>query len=588
MSTNIRIYLKKMVYGLLALLLVSCTDSDLGETINGGDSSKQLCAISEIGTQTVSFNLKYDVPEGYRVAFEVYKENPVEINAGMIIKKVDVSPILTGVTNGKGEYDLSRSLSEQVKEVYVYSSYIGVPPLLYGKIENGTVVPEEIEFSESAETKAISRASNNFPFYTLGGWNSLGKPDYVSKTEKISSSVLQAVNKAFPEWKKANPEYNNRTDIYVEKDAEIWISMLHSGSLFDNVLGYFTYEGDIKNVDPNSIHEIIAFPRANIVRLFSSGLKAGDAVQLKYYNSKTGKYQTTFPKGTSIGWVIRTDGYSLLRRSVNEGLFRFYSYPEWNPESGNKNHTVLFKKDNFVVVGFEDLPNEWINYMKGDGDCNDLMFHVSSYPEDAISYEIPEIPDGGGDIDGTEEVDGIQPLSEILDLPDDDPFWSDLFVASKSTYTRKVSDNDAPESYGSVIGVKDELIIANSKTMESLIVDQGPSIYRAFVKTTIRKIATKADPPKKKKFVKTTIRGMIVYIEVDDYDDEYMGMNAFSLQRDVRGTLIQKINSAREQLQNNIPVRIIVEMEFEPVPEKEFIEILPVGPYSPFCSFNGE
>ena len=226
--------------------------------------------------------------------------------------------------------------------------------------------------------------------------------------------------------------------------------------------------------------------------------------------------------------------------------------------------------------------------MKGDGDCNDLMFHVSSYPEDAISYEIPEIPDGGGDIDGTEEVDGIQPLSEILDLPDDDPFWSDLFVASKSTYTRKVSDNDAPESYGSVIGVKDELIIANSKTMESLIVDQGPSIYRAFVKTTIRKIATKADPPKKKKFVKTTIRGMIVYIEVDDYDDEYMGMNAFSLQRDVRGTLIQKINSAREQLQNNIPVRIIVEMEFEPVPEKEFIEILPVGPYSPFCSFNGE
>ena len=173
--------------------------------------------------------------------------------------------------------------------------------------------------------------------------------------------------------------------------------MLHSGSLFDNVLGYFSYKGDIKDVDPASIKEIIAFPRASIVRLLSSGLKAGEAVQLKYYNPETGQLENTFPQGTSIGWVLRSDGYNLLNRTVSDGKFRFYSYPEWNPESGNKSHTVLFKKDNFVVVGFEDLPNERINLLKGDGDCNDLMFHVSSYPADAITYDIPEIPDGSGE-----------------------------------------------------------------------------------------------------------------------------------------------------------------------------------------------
>lgn len=574
---NTKCILQNSLWNLVLLLLVSCSDTDLKE-IGTGDSYGRQNAIAEIGAQPVMFNLKYDVPDGYRVSFEVYGENPLETQGGLLVKKSNLSPIFTGITNGRGEYMLSRLLPEQAGDLYVYSSYIGVPSLLYGRIANGTADFKEVEQSrDDAETKALLGWSDNFPYLKLGGWNSLGKPDYITKKEDVSSSILKAINQAFPEWKSAAPEYRKRTDIYVQKDAQIWVSMLHSGSLFDNVLGYFSYKGDIKDVDPASIKEIIAFPRASIVRLLSSGLKAGEAVQLKYYNPETGQLENTFPQGTSIGWVLRSDGYNLLNRTVSDGKFRFYSYPEWNPESGNKSHTVLFKKDNFVVVGFEDLPNERINLLKGDGDCNDLMFHVSSYPADAITYDIPEIPDGSGATEETEDVDAIQQLSEVMDLPSDDPdFWNDLWIASKSTLNWNVSDQEDLDSYGSIVGLKEELIVANSRTMNSLIVEQpvNAASSRIFVKTTIRRTKT-ATTEKKRIFVKTTVRGMTVEVEMEV--DAY----AMSIRKNTANEeILRKILSLRNKIDANEPIRITVEMEFDPIPWEQFEDLVP-GPYSP-------
>lgn len=574
---NTKCILQNSLWNLVLLLLVSCSDTDLKE-IGTDDSYGRQNAIAEIGAQPVMFNLKYDVPDGYRVSFEVYGENPLETQGGLLVKKSNLSPIFTGITNGRGEYMLSRLLPEQAGDLYVYSSYIGVPSLLYGRIANGTADFKEVEQSrDDAETKALLGWSDNFPYLKLGGWNSLGKPDYITKKENVSSSILKAINQAFPEWKSAAPEYRKRTDIYVQKDAQIWVSMLHSGSLFDNVLGYFSYKGDIKDVDPASIKEIIAFPRASIVRLLSSGLKAGEAVQLKYYNPETGQLENTFPQGTSIGWVLRSDGYNLLNRTVSDGKFRFYSYPEWNPESGNKSHTVLFKKDNFVVVGFEDLPNERINLLKGDGDCNDLMFHVSSYPADAITYDIPEIPDGSGVTEETEDVDAIQQLSEVMDLPSDDPdFWDDLWIASKSTLNWNVSDQENLDSYGSIVGLKEELIVANSRTMNSLIVEQpvNAASSRIFVKTTIRRTKT-ATTEKKRIFVKTTVRGMTVEVEMEV--DAY----AMSIRKNTANEeILRKILSLRNKIDANEPIRITVEMEFDPIPWEQFEDLVP-GPYSP-------
>ena len=111
--------------------------------------------------------------------------------------------------------------------------------------------------------------------------------------------------------------------------------------------------------------------------------------------------------------------------------------------------------------------------------------------------------------------------------------------------------------------------------MNSLIVDQ-PATYanRIFVKTTIRK--TKSDG-KKRIFVKTTVRGMTVEIEMDV---DAKAVNLMAMKSEAAEQIIRTINSVKGRIMDNEPVRILVEMEFDPVPGHVFEELSP-GPYSP-------
>ena len=67
---NTQCILQNSLWSLVLLLLISCSDTDLNK-IGTDDSYARQNAIAEIGAQPVMFNLKYDVPDGYRVSFEV-------------------------------------------------------------------------------------------------------------------------------------------------------------------------------------------------------------------------------------------------------------------------------------------------------------------------------------------------------------------------------------------------------------------------------------------------------------------------------------------------------------------------------------
>lgn len=585
MDTVIYNYFKKMSVAMLSIVLVSCSETELKEDIST-DHLGGIGAVQEVNAQVVQFDLSYDVPEGYKVAFEIYVENPFKEEGGMLVKKEDCSPILTGITDGKGRYQMSRMISEKVKDLYVYSSYAGVPALLYGEIINGVVAPYAVELTnENKNSNVETKATSVYPYKALGGWNYLGKPDYIFQSEKICSKLLRTINNSFPEWRKANADYVQCADIHINASTELYVSMVSSGSLFDNVLGYFTYEGDISKVDPNTIKEYVAFPRANIIQLLPSGLKAGEMVKLKYYD-ETGASFDQFPAGVSIGWILRSNGYNIFNRTIGQGFFRFYSYSEWNPEKTNKDHTVVFAQDKNVIIGFEDLPNEWMGLLKGDGDCNDVMFKVTAQNPDAISYGMKEIEEPEDeDIIITEEVDGIQPLANLISIPENDGFWEDLLVATSSTLIRSASSTNS-NIYPDIIGVHEEFIIANSATMKSLIVVDG-SKYRTFVKTTIRKIdeeeaATRAE--EKKPFVKTTIRRCS--IDMDDAVEYSMRSSSTTVngipQNEVAEAIIDYINASKDKLDDNKTIRVIVDMEFDPVPENIFLNELPLAPYTLF------
>ena len=87
--------------------MYSCISEDIDNV--GGNSEQINLAVSN--EQTVDFKIGYNVPEGYRVAFDVYAENPFEVTADGFGKKSEVSPIVVAMTDEKGQYNISRVIS---------------------------------------------------------------------------------------------------------------------------------------------------------------------------------------------------------------------------------------------------------------------------------------------------------------------------------------------------------------------------------------------------------------------------------------------------------------------------------------------
>ena len=543
--------------------MFSCISEDIND-MKGDLKPTNLVASNE---QTVDFQIGYDVPQGYRVAFDVYAENPFEVTADGFGKKFGVSPIIVAMTDENGQYNISRIISGGVKEVYVTSNSIGAPALLHGTIQNGTVKPIEIDMSTLLQEQSVADSRAAFKVNYLGSWNFWGRPNYIDKSKSfnIGNSEMRSISKALPEWRKVKEDYTTADFIFVEKEAEVWVSLLSEKSLFSNALGYFCYtEGMTKN----NISEIIAFPHAKIALLKEHGLQKGEYVKLKYMNPVTKKLQDKFPAGTRIGWVLHRSGFQSLTSKVNNGTYQFYSNNEWNPEKNKKNHTAIFTTDKGnLIIGFEDVYNE---ALLADGDCNDVVFHVASYPQDAIKAKT-EIP-GVSEDEIEEEVDVIQPLNEIIDVPKFDALANDIKVASKSTLV--VKD-------GYVVGVKDILFLANTKSMNNLVTrtyTNSEMERKVVVRTTVKFArAAEKENSKGRTVVRTTVKNTTW--EVEERDSRAL---FYYDGNDVTELLQEVVEHYRSKLADDACIKLEIEMSFEPVEYEEFINSINLPPYSPF------
>lgn len=543
--------------------MFSCISEDINDV--KGDSEPMNLVVSN--EQTVDFKIGYDVPQGYRVAFDVYAENPFEITADGFGKKPGVSPIVVAMTDENGQYNISRVISGGVKEVYVTSNSIGAPALLHGTIQNGTVEPVELEMNTLLQEQPTTDSRAAFKVNYLGSWNFWGRPNYIDKSKSfnIGNSEMRSISKALPEWRKVKDDYATADFIFVEKEAEVWVSLLSEKSLFSNALGYFCYT---EGMSKNNISEIIAFPHAKIALLKEMGLQKGEYVKLKYMNPVTKKLQDKFPAGTRIGWVLHRSGFQSLTSKVNNGTYQFYSNNEWNPERNKKNHTAIFTTDKGnLIIGFEDVYNE---ALLTDGDCNDIVVHVASYPHDAIKAKT-EIP-GVSEDEIEEEVDVIQPLNEIIDVPKFDALAKDIKVASKSTLV--VKD-------GYVVGVKDILFLANTKTMNNLVTQtytNSEMERKVVVRTTVKFArASEKETSKGRTVVRTTVKNTTW--EVEERDSRAL---FYYNGNDVTELLQEVVDHYRSKLADGACIKLEIEMSFEPVEYEEFINSINLPPYSPF------
>lgn len=560
-----------------AALLFSCASEDVSEEESSASLELLTDFLKSSNEQSVEFDIEYDVVDDYRVVFDVYAENPFEVTSEGFSKK-NVQPIISAMTNGDGVYHVNRVISNGVKEIYVVSNSVGVPALLHGYIQNGMVKPQEVDMSSwvDEDNATASRAASSLTY--LGTWNSWGRPNYIdaSKSCDITKDDLRSITAALPEWQKVEEEYTKSDYIYVKQEAEVWISLLSAKSLFNNALGYYCYT---EGMSKDDIKEVIALPRTNISWFSFNGLKYGEYVKLKYLNPTTGALEDKFPAGARIGWVLHRSGFYCAKNTVNEGTYQFYSNEDWNPESTRKHHTAIFTTNKGdVIVGFEDMYND---SFFGDNDCNDIVFHVDAYPENAVvtSAEIPDVPQDSVE----EEVDVVQPLSLIVDVPEDDELANDLYVASKSVLN--VVD-------GNVVGVNDVLYIASAATMNDVVTQtysEDEQERKVVVRTTVKFLLPRSDSEgeteekKGRTVVRTTVKNTTWAVETRLDSRSVWGDFA-----SVDELILATIDEHRAKLANGEVIKLEIIMELEGVAYDNFVECIDVPPYSPFIENSAE
>lgn len=265
------------------------------------------------------------------------------------------------------------------------------------------------------------------------GWDAQGVPNNLADPFPISAGVMADINQALPEYRDVrvtHPDYianDDRVRMTLTEEADIWMTFVHEGAGFRNVLGVFFY--DAAN-PPTSIaqvaHEVV-FPNASYLGS-GGGLHTGDTV-----------YLGRRPAGTSVGVWLQADGWN--GSAIRPPGQRFYSLSSLNPENTAelRRHMVLLSLDGAgqMVLGIEDIGR---TVPSCDQDFNDAMFIVRTNPVTAIDLAAITTLPGEADTDG----DGV---ADYLDAYPSDPERASVqFTPSASGWEMLAFEDQWPEA----------------------------------------------------------------------------------------------------------------------------------------------
>ena len=172
-----------LLCNVLVLLVASGCTRDVYDPNGGGDEDKPN-SFDFATTSTIQLNVKYDVPKGYKVLFNVYFEDPFMTDEdGQTVLRTDINPKITRMTDENGEYSAKEIVAaDHGSDVYIYTSYVGVPGLVQTTITDN-VINADIEWQltdNAPETRAASFTWNAPQgFGVLGTWQANGRPYYL-------------------------------------------------------------------------------------------------------------------------------------------------------------------------------------------------------------------------------------------------------------------------------------------------------------------------------------------------------------------------------------------------------------------------
>jgi LruC domain-containing protein len=383
----------------LTLSFSSCNDKITDFSPNDSSLNFDFKTIKEVNVSISTLNNNNEPLPGVYV--EIYSQNPLDENGGLIANRTDFL-LQKGLTDATGLLSSTIAPATTVDSLVVLVNQIGLQSYHSVKLTSNNIkltiggnnAQSKVKYKAVASTSAIiPPVSNVDDFFVLGGWNKSGVPNYLLADDLISNDFLVDVNASLPErveLSTSHPEYLNSSDngnLVLDKDAEVWVTFVHEGAGYLNTLAYYTYpNGNAPKKSKDITDKTIIFPNASFSGS-GGGMNSGNKVQLFYYNPTKKSYTNIFPAGTTVSWIIRSNGWT--GSAVGTGYNNFYSDKNLNPEKNTENqkHNVVLKdlSRQIYLVGFEDLNRETGN---SDNDFNDVVIYATVTPFDAVNESL--------------------------------------------------------------------------------------------------------------------------------------------------------------------------------------------------------
>ena len=433
--------------------------------------------------QQVQLNVDYSAFQTHgAVFFGVYTQNPIITveDAPDDQWNEAVTPIFEDYTGADGKYSATIELPTYAQHLYIATgNFFTGMRVMEADVKSGTVsavaknenvvlnrAAARVEAGESTDdisklklglkTDGRTRIYQEWKNW-LGSWNSAtGRPDYLlDKTTADSKLVISdsemeglyaAVGTAFTSGSAMNKEYCSSPDLLLEKESEVTFTLLGGSTCWKSSLGYYYYTDDNKPTKPEDIHIVMVFPNTQdgqwaraaekgLIDYNGVGVERGDVVQLMYYpnianDDKTGATKK-FPKGTRIGFILRTQGWAMQGNNysivTNGPKYWNNKYNTWcattdglsfssdsgkypNPNGESRAAKFSYKASNgekYTIVSFEDALD--------DQDFDDLIFALKPVN---VFADVPEVEPRKSSTNGVYAFEDLWPDKGDYDLND--------------------------------------------------------------------------------------------------------------------------------------------------------------------------
>ena len=225
-------------------------------------------------------------------------------------------------------------------------------------------------------------------FRFLGKWNQDGKIEYgVIPGDTISDEMTNFVEVTLPEtiniFERGGDLFDDNAQLntVLKDSSDVWVTFIHEGARYKNVLGYYTYP---KDQPPASYYDIdsltVIFPNVEAGTLDNEAvINPGEKVHLGW-----------FPANTVIGYFVIADGWvgDTICYLRNYMVFTDKQLNTFTAEEYRQQTIQMYYTDERrLILGFEDLPRPG-----GDQDFNDVMFYVTAEPGAIDTANIPHVP----------------------------------------------------------------------------------------------------------------------------------------------------------------------------------------------------